>query len=237
MKKKLFAVVLAFAMVLALTACGSIDVGGGTSDITLLVRGNLDAVYPGIFDPDYLELVGTDEATAKSDYEAGIASEAEFFCYYFGIIDSEFGEDFSDIPEDLQAEVIQLYKDIYSKSSYECKEAVEQSDGSYTVQVLIDPIDVIQKAYDTIDAGYQPWQEFNEKYADADFNDATVNEAYIREKTRMALDLVQSFMPDLGYLDQKSLSVQIQQDADGYYSINSDDWSTIDLYMVNYPNL
>ena len=236
MKKKLIAVVLAFAMVLALTACGSIDVGGGTSDITLLVRGNLDAVYPGIFDPDYLDLVSTDEATAQADYEEGIASEAEYFCYYFGIIDSSFGEDFSDIPEDLQAEIIQLYKDIYSKSKYECKEAVEQSDGSYTVQVLIDPIDIIQQAYDMITGdGYQPWEEFNAKYDGADLNDPAVNAEYIQEKTRMAIDLVKSLLPNLGYQEQKSLSVQIQQDADGYYSINNDDWSMIDNYMITYP--
>ena len=236
MNKKILALLLAIAMILALTACGSIDVGGGTDDITLLVRGNLDAVYPGIFDPDYLELVGTDEATAEADYLSGMESEAEYFCYYFGIIDSAFGEDFSDIPEDLQDELVQMYKNIYSKSSYTCKDAVEQSDGRYTVLVLIDPIDVIQTAYNMIiNDEYQAWNDFNTKYASADLNDPAVNAAYIQDKTRIAIDLVNSLLPDLGYLDQKSISVQIQQDSDGYYSINNDDWSTIDLYIITYP--
>jgi len=236
MSKKILSALLALVMVLALTACGSIDVGGGTDDITLLVRGNLDAVYPGTFDPDYLELVGTDEATAESDYVSGLESEAEYFCYYFGIIDSTFGEDFSDIPEDLQDELVDMYRNIYSKSSYECKEAVEQSDGSYTVQVLINPIDIIQTAYNMIvNDEYPEWIDFNKKYESADLNDPAVNEAYIKDKTRIAIDLINSLLPNLGYLDQKSISVQIQQDSEGYYSINNDDWSTIDLYMITYP--
>lgn len=236
MSKKILSALLALVMVLALTACGSIDVGGGTDDITLLVRGNLDAVYPGTFDPDYLELVGTDEATAESDYISGLESEAEYFCYYFGIIDSTFGEDFSDIPEDLQDELVDMYRNIYSKSSYECKEAVEQSDGSYTVQVLINPIDIIQTAYNMIvNDEYPEWIEFNKKYESADLSDPAVNEAYIKDKTRIAIDLINSLLPNLGYLDQKSISVQIQQDSEGYYSINNDDWSTIDLYMITYP--
>ena len=236
MSKKILSALLALVMVLALTACGSIDVGGGTDDITLLVRGNLDAVYPGTFDPDYLELVGTDEATAESDYISGLESEAEYFCYYFGIIDSTFGEDFSDIPEDLQDELVDMYRNIYSKSSYECKEAVEQSDGSYTVQVLINPIDIIQTAYNMIvNDEYPEWVDFNKKYESADLSDPAVNEAYIKDKTRIAIDLINSLLPNLGYLDQKSISVQIQQDSEGYYSINNDDWSTIDLYMITYP--
>ena len=237
MNKRILAVLLALVMVIGITACGKIDIsGGGTKDITLLVRGNLDAVYPGTFDPDYLDLVGTDEASAEADYVAGLESEAEYFCYYFGIIDSTFGEDFSDIPEDLQKELVQLYRDIYSKSRYECKEAVEQEDGNYTVQVLIDPIDVIQTCYDMIVSdSYQPWNEFNTKYNDADLSDPAVNAEYIREKARMAIDLVNSQLPNLGYQDQKSLSVQVQKDEEGYYSINSDDWTMIDLYMVTYP--
>ena len=60
--KRSIALCLVLVMALTLTACG----GGVTAkDATALVQGNLDEIYLGKFDPEYLKLVDITEADAR----------------------------------------------------------------------------------------------------------------------------------------------------------------------------
>lgn len=63
----------------------------------------------GKFDPDYLELVDITENEAEETYLDGLSVEAEYFTNYFGI---EY------VTDELEADIIDLYKDIYAQSKY-----------------------------------------------------------------------------------------------------------------------
>lgn len=238
-------ILLALAAALSLTACSQVgglvqDITGGGEDqaVTTLVRGNIDEIYLGKYDAEYLELVGSTEAEAEQAYLDGLEVEAEFFANYWGIVDSSLGESYADLDETLQADIIALYKDIYSHSKYEVKQAVRQEDGSYTVQVLVDPIDVMQKASDLYDNdGYEPLNAFWTKMNQMD--PASVTDTVYAELTNeygsIIVQMVREQLDSLGYLEQKSLSIQVQEDSDGYLSINQDDWGIFDSYVIAYP--
>lgn len=235
--RKLSAVlVFALCAMLCLSACGSLDLGGGEEeDVTLLVRGNIDVIYQGKYDPDYLEMVDSTEAEAERDYLDGLAVEAEYFAYYFGIVDPDYGETYDILDADLQNELVELYREIYSHSKYEVQTAVEQEDGSYTVRVLVDPINVIQLAVDAYE-DYEPLNEFWAKYADTDFGAMSDEDylAYTHEYGYLMVQLVRDQMPNLGYMEQKSQSIQVQE-VDGVLSMNDDDWGIFDSYVIYYP--
>lgn len=235
--KKVLATLLSIAMVLGLMACGS-----SGDQIQTLVRGNIDAIYIGKTTDEYLKVVNSTTEQARDEYLDGLNTEAEFFCYYFGIISSTYAETYDDVKEETKAKIVDMYKQIYDKSKYEVKESVKQSDGNYTVQVLIDPIDIMETAVDMLSDGtYEPYENFVAKYDDMDtseMSDAELDELvseYNDELANVIVDLIISILPDLGYKDSKSLSVQVQKDDDGFYVINSDDWSKIDDYMIYYP--
>ena len=135
-----------------------------------------------------------------------------------------------------------MYKQIYEKSKYEAKESVKQSDGSYTVQVSIEPIDIMEKAIETLSSGtYEPYNEFSARYEGVDaeaMSDEEFDafyEAYIDDYTNTIIDCILSLLPSLGYKETKTISVQIQADDEGIYSINDDDWNKMDDYLIYYP--
>lgn len=231
--KRAAALVLALCMALGLSACGNKDL----ETAQLLVQGNLDVIYLNKADAKYLELVGSSENEAEQDYLDGLEAEAAKFCMYWGIVDTSLGESYEDLPADLKTEITTLYNEIYSHSKYEVQPATKQSDGSYTVKVLIDPIDVMQQASDLYDNDeYEPLNEFFERLAamDAPEDQDAFNELNY-EYCRIILQMVRELLPDLGYLEQKSLAIQVEEDSDGYFTINDDDWGTFDTYIITYP--
>lgn len=79
------AAVLAIGMLLS-TGCSLFSDEGRVTD---LVQGNLDHVYLGKYDENYLSLVESTEEEAETEYQAGLRYEAEYFAYYFGILDED----------------------------------------------------------------------------------------------------------------------------------------------------
>lgn len=231
--KKLVAAILALCMIFSLTACGSSEL----DDVTLLVKGNIDVIYQGKYDPAYLKLVDSNESIANQEYLDGLEVEAEYFAHYWGIIDSSYGESFEDLDESFRQEIVELYREIYSHSKYEVQEAIKQDDSSYAVKVLIDPIDIMDQAVTLYENDeYEPLNDFWVKYADADFSlmsDAQYMD-YTHEYGKIIVQLVRDQLPNLGYMEQKSQTIQVQE-VDGVQSINSDDWGIFDTYVIYYP--
>ena len=236
--KKSIVLILAIAMAVGLAACG----GGSTDKMRTLVQGNIDAIYKGLASKEYLDVVESTPEQERDAYLAGMETEAEFFCYYFGILDSSFDESYEDLRDETKARIVDMYKQIYSQSKYETKESVKQSDGSYTVQLTLEPIDIIEQAYDDLTNGtYAPYEEFSEKYKDTNVDAMSDEEfekfleEYTDEYANIIIDCVMSHLPNLGYKEAKTMSIQIQEGSDGYFSINDDDWNKIDDYMIYYP--
>lgn len=229
--KKLIVLTLALCTMFCLAACGA----SGEEDATALVQGNIDVIYQGKYDEDYLESVNSTKTEAEKDYLDGIEIEAEYFANYWGIVDASYGESYSDLDESLRNEIVELYKEIYSHSKYEVQDAVKQDDGSYTVKVLVDPIDIMDQA-DKLYEEYAPLNEFWTKYENADFAAMSDEDymAYTNEYGRIIVQLVKEQLPNLGYMEQKSLAVQVEE-VDGVQSINDDDWGIFDSYVIYYP--
>ena len=139
--KAIPALLLTLVMVLSLAGCSS-ALGGKLQEeqAIALVQGNIDEIYLGKFDEDYMEAVGSTEADCQANYENGLDLEAQFFANYFGI------EYFTD---DIREKVIALYRDIYSHSSYTVGSASKLDDNTIVVKMDVQPIDLFVQVTDT----------------------------------------------------------------------------------------
>lgn len=230
--KRVTGLVLALGMTIGLTACGG---GGHTeADATALVQGNIDEIYLNKTTESYLESVGSTAEEAEQAYLDGIKLEAEFFAYYFGILAE--GESYDELLDDsLKADLEEMYKEIYSHSKYEVQPAVKMDDTTFSVKVLIDPIDIMVQASEAYDS-YEPLNAFWDKYADADFTTMSDEEyrTYTNEYGAIMVQMVTELLPNLGYTEQKSQAIQVEI-VDGVASINEDDWGIFDSYVIEYP--
>lgn len=236
MKKRsmtLAALGLLLALGLTLTGCDNISaiMGGGKIDATAYMQGQLDEIYLGKFDPDYLKMVDATEAAAQETYDGGMEAEVEAFNYYFGV---EYPTD------EYKTRMLDLYKQAYSKADYTVVSSAEQDDGSYSVKITVRPLDIIQ----LMNANYGAFsEEFEAKYADVDvagMSDeeyATWNETvYDIDYQNGLADLFELLLPEMGYMEEKSIAVQIEKGEDDYYSLNSDDFDNLDLLIIDYTS-
>lgn len=216
--QRITALLLALVLALSLCACG----GGFADDVTTLVRGNLDELYLGSFDEEYMKLVSATQEECQQSYEDGMGVEADFFAYYFGI----------ELTEDQRAEVIEMYKEIYAKSSYTVNDAEKEDENTYRVKVDIQPIDL----FVLVDEVWEETvSEFNANYKDVNTMTDAEYEAYLDDAARMIIDLCKSKMPDMGNLETKTVYVQVTKDSNNYWSITDDDMGALDEAMISYP--
>lgn len=236
--KRTLTVVISLCLAASLSACGIMNQLFGGDTVTPAVKGNLDSIYLGIHDPDYLEIVNCTEDEAEADYIDGLEYEAEFFSRYWGIIEPDYGETYEDLEKELKDAIVELYKKIYAKSKYEVQKAVALEDGSYSLKILVDPIDIMEKAVSVYENDeYEPLNAFWKKFESVDFSTMSETDyaAYTNEYGMLIVDLVESLLPELGYKEQKSMIMQYAEDDDGYFTMNSDDLATFDEYVIYYP--
>lgn len=233
--KILAAVGLVLAMSLPLTACNTLTAGlsdltGGTIDGKAYMQGQMDEMYLGKFDPDYLEMVSITEEEAQETYDSNAETESEAFISAYGI---EYPTD------EFRTRLAGLYKQIYAKADYTVVSAAEQEDGSYSVKVTVRPLDIIQ----LVDAAYPAFsEEFEAKYADKDTEAMTDEEyntwnetVYDVDYQNGLADLLESLIPTMGTMEEKSIAVQIEKDpTDGYYSINDESFTNLDALIIDY---
>lgn len=225
MKKQLGSALLCALLVLALCACAP-SKGENVSkfDAVTYVDGLIKENYLGQFDPEYLELVGISEEEAQSTYHNGIHMDVDYFTYMYGI---EYPTD------DFEEEVEDLFKEIYSHTKYQVVSAAKQDDGSYSVKVDVEPIDIIQLCESEWD---KTVKDFYEKYTTERLNTMTDREyeKVDKEWAQLILDLYKSKMEEIGNQDAQSISIQLELDKDGYYTINSDDFARLDKLILDW---
>ncbi len=210
MKKKI-AAATAVLMALVLTACS------GGFDATKYVNGVLKNIYLGD-STDYRDLVEISEEEAYQEYEQGIEVEADFFLQYYGL---------DSVSDGVYQQITDMYKEIYSHSKFEVKEAVKNED-DYNVEVLISPIDIIVNSEDDITDAVN---EFIETANPDDYADeAAVNDAL----AQLVIDVIKGNMSNLGYQDQKSIIVKVEKDSSGYYGLADNAVSLLDQDMIAY---
>ena len=69
--------------------------------------------------------------------------------------------------------------------------------------------------------------------SDAEFQDWYEN-VYDLEYQNGLADLFETLIPETGTLEEKSIAVQIEKGADGYYAINDESFSNLDALIIDY---
>lgn len=225
--KGIAALVLAAGLALGLTACG----GGGGAEISAFdaktyVDGLLRETYLGEFTPEYMELVGIDLDTAEHSYEHGISNEVSYFINLYEI---EYPDD------ELYAELTEMYKEIYSHTKFEVTDAVEMDDGSFSVQVTVEPIDIVQLADTDWDKTIAP---FYEKYPMSTQYAMTSSEyqEMDREYARLVLGLYKDKLEEIGNMTARTVLVSVKKGSDGLYGIDENDFKKLDELIIDYTD-
>lgn len=237
--EKLAAAALALALAVSLTGC----VRGGDDGITAeeaaaLVRGNLDLLYRGTYETEYLEEVNCTEEDAKASYENNMEVEANYLLYYYrsATYGHSSGNSYTYVTDEQGEEAIALCRDIYGKVKYTVGAAVAQGDGSFAVTVTYSPLDLHQQ----VDRG---WVEFETSFVsqydeveksrmDDDEYDDWLEETVFPAYNQAVLDLVRSKLETAGYGEEATATLTVAKDADGYYVIDFDSFDAFDQKLV-----
>lgn len=211
-------IMIALLCCFSLTGCSSDDF-----DAALLVKGNLDSIYLNSPSEEYLTLCETTKETCTENYEAGIQTEVDYFISFF-----DFDETM--MTESTRDRITELYEDIYDHSKYEVG-SVTKSDDDYLVSVTIYPIDIFEKMYD------EDYNDFYLSYEEK-YNSGVSAEELEAYWQNGILEMAESHLDSLGYLDPVTLSVQVtpveETEDTIYYSISENDLVTIDENIIDY---
>ena len=208
--KRMAAAVVAMVTALALTACA------GGFDASKYVNGVLNNIYLGD-STGYMELVDITADEAKEEYEQGIGVEADFFLQYYGL---------DSVSDDVYQQIVDMYKQIYSKSKFEVKDAVKNGD-DFNVEVVVSPIDVIVNSEDAISTAVDDF------VANANPDDYTDDQVLNDDLAKLVIKVINDNMSNLGYQAEKSIIVKVEKDAQGYYGTHViDAISLLDQDMI-----
>ena len=225
--KWLAATVCGAVAAVSLPACGSLSnlVKGGF-DASGYVRGILDSTYKGNFE-EYMKLVDTTETEASENYEAGLEVEASVMASYLGFGDY-YNSDLMD--ETLAKDMMEFYRQLYSKSDYEVKEAVK-TDSGFNVEVTITPINLYNDAMDELLAYID---DFNAKSDNGDFDELDDGEYWKTYATGL-VDICEGYLTKFTYGDSVSMVMLVYQDTDDLWTISDTDFQKADGLIVTYP--
>lgn len=220
--RKLAALLVAAVLALGLTACKQEEPQAGFDAVTYVdgfIRGN----YLGEFSPEYLEMVGLTEHDGEHLYEDSLYLEAQVFAYLYSI----------EYPDDFYEELQELYREIYTHLEYEVISSNLEEDGSYSVAVEIAPIDIVQRVEAKLDQVLEP---FFEKYPAEVQNAMTTKDyqAFDAEWARLIIDIYRETLPETGNLERRSVTVKIDQDEKGYYTISDEEFQKLDALVIDY---
>ncbi len=228
--KKGIALALALGLCLSLTSCGggtASTKGFTTHDAEVYVDGLIKENYLGQAEEAYLELVNIHEEDVTALYEEALSIDVDYFFYMYDI----------DYPtEEMHQEVEDLYREIYKFTKYEIVSAAQQEDGSFSVKLNVYPIDIAQTVNEAMN---DATEKFYEKYPQETLNTMR-DEEYEKvdgEWAQIILDLYKEALKEIGNMTEKSISVQVEQNSDGVYTMNSEDFGRLDELIIDYTNM
>ena len=217
--KRVISLTLSLALLVPLAACGG---GLSPDDATTYIQGILDENYKGIYDAEFLEMIDSTETEAQEIYQNSIEVEADFL----------IGSLMDNAPtEEQRSELIELYKEIYAKASYTVDTATEIDESTYGVKVTVAPIDIFHQLMDEVSSG-TTFTEFNAQYPDTMDDDQYYE--YEIAWFQLVLDTLRELIPSLGYLEEQSRVVQVTLGDDNYWSLNEEDFNTLDRLIIDY---
>lgn len=220
--RKLAALFVAVTLALGLSACQK-EEPQAAFDAKVYMDGLIRMTYLGEFSQEYLDLVDLTEDTARNVYENSLYLEARVFAYLYSI----------EYPDDFYDEIMDLYRAIYTLIKFEVVSATLEEDGSYSVRVDIAPIDIVQRVEAGLDEVLKP---FYQKYPSEVQNSMTTAEyqEFDTEWARLIIDTYRQNLYWSGNLEKQSVTVKLEQNEDGYYSISEDEFKKLDALVIDY---
>lgn len=220
--KRATAAAIALTVALSLSGCGELSkMLRSGFDASGYIQGILDCTYKATYEK-YLEMTEATEEQAAEVYENGIEAEAYTFMQMCGS-NSDL------VPAETIDEIKDFYRRVYQHSRYEVKEAVK-SDTGFFVEVVIEPIDILQQALDDLNTFTET---FNERTHNGDFSDYT-EAAFEDEYIRGMLEICTGYESQIGYLEPKSIVVTVAPDETGLYTLSDEDFSRLDMEIIAY---
>lgn len=218
------ALLLICMALLGLAGCRAIPTRA--EQFAALVRGNLDEIYLGRANDDYLKLTGSSAEDVAASYESSLLQEAAFFCGYFGIRRPS---------DQISAEVAELYRQIYTNASYTVGMAAKVDDGTYTVPVTVQPLNIMEAVIQDHDAALAG---FYQKYADVDRDalDGEALAAYEADWAHAVIEMVRGQLSHITYRDTETIHVRVTQLEDGSWQMNAEDLQALDALILYYPS-
>lgn len=223
--RNMFLAAIALCMTVSLTACGGVS----QKDATTYIQGELDAVYRGIYNEEYLDLVeDMTQSEAEEKHRANVAAEAEFFLSF---LDVEYPND------EVTAKAENLVKEIYSKAKYTVGEADKLQSGDYVVEVVISPIEIMDKLSD--ETARACWEEACAKYGITDMEELTdiTEEEYAEIDVAYGMNIlekVKALLPELSYGEDQNVMLHLELGEDDYYTLAESGWQKLDEIMIDY---
>jgi len=216
--RKLIVLILCAALALSLlSGCGSAYTAKD------LVQDTLDLYYLNKTSDAFMEQMGIDETEAHSRFERWLSLEIPFFCQMFEI-------ELDSCDPGIREQIADLYREIYSHSKFSVGEMTENN-GDYSVSVTIWPIDILQRTYNEDLDGFVT--DLSNRI-DAGEYAGISDEEFENIWAQGMIDLVRANLSQIGYLDPQTITVRVEKDSDGAYSVNEDDFQKADELIIAY---
>lgn len=233
--KKLPLLFIILTLSVSLAACSAEE----KDPVSLLVQGNLDTVYTGTCDESYLELVDLTSEDCTQSYQHNLEAEADYFLRYFGYSDEA-------LSDDVRKEIVKLYEKIYASANYTVDPSVKLDENTCAVKVQVSPVNIFQLAVEDTARRDALFAEIQKTYywIPLDSTDWTNSSLYSRNAyyaqcrdacVEALVTLCTEHLPDIDYLDTRTVVVQVFWSENGYWSIDETDWRTIDSLIIAYP--
>ena len=223
--KKFLVITISIASILLLASCQKEN----KAEIAeTLVKGRMESVYRGEASEDYMNITGTDLDQIQSAYEANIRREALAFCNYTGILVNGDDAAYEALPEETRKALEDMCSRVYSQAVYEVRDPEEDSEGTYSVELVITPSDAFKEALPRIEAGdYEPYKEFVNQYNTTD----TGKETFSSDLANVLIQLIDETMTQGSKATPITYVVTVSGEGDSY-SIDANDWAEIDRSMI-----
>lgn len=201
----------------AMTGCSLF--GNSKKNYSNYVQSLLDVNYKADY-TQYMEITGSSQEDAEKVYSDGLDYLADALMDYYGIQDVE-GSD------DLHSQFVELAKKIYANAKYEITD-VNKTDGTYTIDITIYPIDILSISYDEVVAYIE---DFNDRIAAGDYNEYDMDQ-YETEYATGIIEILNNAVPNIGNGDGTTVTVTIIDDGE-YYYISDADFVAIDTLILD----
>ncbi len=175
-------------------------------DAVVYLEGFFGATYAQRYDPAYLALAGQDAKAAREARRAHLDRQVEFL---LAIYDVEYPSE-----EDRKA-LRELFDQLYERVELAVVSVSQEPDGSFTAQVSVTPLDIVQLTDAALPRTMAP---FFEKYPSQVQQEMTLREykAMDAEWAGLVVGLFQSKLSQVKALPAQTLELKVERKGEGY---------------------